>query len=208
MGREIRRVPPNWEHPTEGKYGSQGFQIQFKPLFDEDFNAASQEWWAKAKAWQEGDKSQFDTYDREHWDKLHKDHPWYWQWGGTSPKEEDYRPSCTEEQATHYQMYETVSEGTPVSPVFLTLQDLEDWLTDDGYWDVFDGCWTMSPDPANARPHFRSSRSDPGWHSEKCSRKAAKAFCESKWAPSMIMVGTPEGNLIGRGPEALVIGKG
>ncbi len=29
---------------------------------------------------------------------------------------------------TAFQLYENVSEGSPVSPVFATIEDLEDWL--------------------------------------------------------------------------------
>lgn len=34
----------------------------------------------------------------------------------------------TPDEATAYQVYETVSEGTPVSPVFATREDLKAWL--------------------------------------------------------------------------------
>jgi hypothetical protein len=40
----------------------------------------------------------------------------------------------TEEEAVCFQIYETVSEGTPVSPVFDTLGDMEDWLVNMKYY--------------------------------------------------------------------------
>jgi len=40
------------------------------------------------------------------------------------------RPQWRNGKATHYQIYENVTEGTPVSPVFASLDDLIDWLMD------------------------------------------------------------------------------
>ena len=48
------------------------------------------------------------------------------------PDPEYYRPAWSEEP-TAYQMYETVSEGTPVSPVFLTVDELRTWLLEQGH---------------------------------------------------------------------------
>ena len=39
-------------------------------------------------------------------------------------------PEWTEEEATHYQMYESTSEGTPISPVMSSPQLLAKWLAD------------------------------------------------------------------------------
>lgn len=39
-------------------------------------------------------------------------------------------PEWTDKERTHYQMYQTVSEGTPVSPVFATPEGLAKWLAD------------------------------------------------------------------------------
>src|SRR5690606_25679196 len=57
---------------------------------------------------------------------------YFWEWEGAPPDEEYYRPKWTE-PATCYQVYETVSEGTPVSPVFETLDELVAWLVEKGY---------------------------------------------------------------------------
>lgn len=52
-----------------------------------------------------------------------------WNWNGGPPDDPlYYRPDWPVEAMTHYQMYETVSEGTPVSPVFSTKDKLENWL--------------------------------------------------------------------------------
>lgn len=94
MGREIRKVPKNWEHPKE----SSGF---FKPLFDETYEECMKNWSAE-------------------------------EYGDELPHEESYRPKFTEE-ATCFQIYETVSEGTPVSPVFETEEEMLKWLIGTGY---------------------------------------------------------------------------
>ena len=47
MGKEIRRVPPNWEHPTN-KLG------HFMPMLDETYKAALAEWTANKKLWDQG----------------------------------------------------------------------------------------------------------------------------------------------------------
>ena len=41
-------------------------------------------------------------------------------------------PSWPEEERTHYQMYETTSEGTPISGVFESPELLAHWLADEG----------------------------------------------------------------------------
>ena len=42
----------------------------------------------------------------------------------------DVMPQWPESERTHYQMYETVTEGTPISPVMETPEALARWLTD------------------------------------------------------------------------------
>jgi len=105
MGREIRRVPPDWKHPTD----SEG---NYKPLYDGAFAKAAQEWQEGYDAWQiepQGD------YPFEEWD-------------GPAPNPEYYHPEWTEEEASCYQVYETVTEGTPTSPVFTSLDEMQAWL--------------------------------------------------------------------------------
>lgn len=42
-------------------------------------------------------------------------------------------PRWAPEEATCHQVYENVTEGTPVSPVFDSVDDVRDWLVDQGY---------------------------------------------------------------------------
>lgn len=108
MGREIRRVPKGWEHPRDVKGN-------YKPMEDET-------------VWQ----GTLRILRHELWDYLSC--PRYWREGLWLPfmHREYYRPRSRQPQ-TCYQIYETVSEGTPVSPVFTFLTDLEDWLVAEGY---------------------------------------------------------------------------
>lgn len=87
MGREIRRVVPNWEHPryTENDAPFHNRVGQYKPLFRPDWPAGA---------------------------------------------------------ATWYQAYETVSEGTPISPPFATEDELIEWLsTHADFWNQGPRTW-------------------------------------------------------------------
>lgn len=116
MGRQLRRVPKYWEHPKDenGRY---------KPMFDRSFREEAEEWLSECFLWRKG----------EHPDQLKgygKSCSYYWQYAGNPPKEDYYRPDWSEKEATHYQMYESTSEGTPISPVFANIEDLAHWLAD------------------------------------------------------------------------------
>ena len=124
MGREIRRVPPDWQHPKTDRYRDDRYQ----PLYDKDFPTAARKWLDDAIAWDNG------THEDLVRDPTMKERmPFFWQWEGDPPDEEYYRPAWPEESRTHYQVYETVSEGTPVSPVFATEDDVVRWLVAQGH---------------------------------------------------------------------------
>jgi hypothetical protein len=127
-----------------------------QPLFDQPFEDAAREWLDKAIAWDNGT----DPDCAEH----KATHPFYWQWSNMPPDPTYYRPKWTSEP-THYQVYETVSEGTPVTPHFATKAELIDYLVEHG--DAWD-----------------EKRGNGGWD-----RGAAEDFVEREWAPSMIITG-------------------
>lgn len=118
MGREIRRVPKGWQHPKDEK----GI---FQPLYDQDYDAAAQEWLKHFQAF-EAKVLRIGRDAIEEEDGFR----YYWEYGYI-PQEEYYRPAFTE-PASYYQIYETVTEGSPTSPVFETLDELEDWLVSRG----------------------------------------------------------------------------
>ena len=111
MGREVRRVPPDWEHPRDSKGN-------YMPMYDETFEEAAAQWKADFSKWESDPDSRGD-HDCE-----------FWEYDGNPPDREYYRPKWPEESATHYQMYEDTSEGTPISPVIATPEELARWLVD------------------------------------------------------------------------------
>ena len=156
MGREIRRVPPDWKHPTvkaRWPSTSSGFQ----PLLDNGFSEAMNKWtdaWRKWNAGEDPDRAQYEA-------KV--GHPVaYHEWNGGPPDPAYYRPEWPEASRTAYQVYETVSEGTPVSPVFPTRDEMIHWLVNDG------------------------TGMGIGGERLKLSREAAERFADAAWAPSMI----------------------
>ena len=79
-----------------------------------------------------------------------------------------YRPKF-EDEPTWFQVYETVSEGSPVTPPFATREELVEYLVKNGDdWD--------------------QKQRTGGWD-----RAAAEAFVRQEWAPSMIVVSGPAG---------------
>ncbi len=109
MGREVRRVPKDWEHPR----GPDGAH---KPMFYEDFATAAAEWKRGYEEWETEPQSNCE----------------YWEWHGDPPARENHGPAWTDAERTHYQMYENTSEGTPISPVMETPEELAHWLADNG----------------------------------------------------------------------------
>lgn len=96
MSREVRRVPPDWEHPKNKK----GEHIPLLPRFP--YNA-----------------NEIEEGLRDGW--LKPDEPNH----GI-----ECMPDWPEVQRTHYQMYESVSEGTPISPVCESPEALARWLVE------------------------------------------------------------------------------
>jgi len=122
MGREVRIVPPGWEHPKDenGK---------FIPLLGGSFREAMEQW--------KTGKAQWDKGLRINWGKAggwieHNEKCTWEEWAGSCPDESDYMPLFDPEAATRLCMYETCSEGTPISPLFETPEELARWLADTG----------------------------------------------------------------------------
>lgn len=109
MGREIRRVPLGWEHPRDSKG-------HYMPLYDQTYDEALAEWEAERLKCEQNPDPGYT----------------FVEWYGEAPRQDAYRPEW-EEEPTHYQIYETVTEGTPDSPVFESLSQMEAWLLQEGY---------------------------------------------------------------------------
>ena len=141
MGREIRKVIPNWEHPRRDCKHSpwaggcddarQNDGKCFQPMYDEDYESAMAEFIENHNLWLKGEHP--DQKDKD-WDVS--GYRYYAQWNGNAPDVEYYRPKWTKEEATWFQLYETISEGTPVSPAFATQEELIEYLVINGdFWD-------------------------------------------------------------------------
>ena len=101
MGREVRMVTGDWQHPKDEK----GHYI---PLFD-NYKKTLEEF--KTMTIDKGFEYTLDYYQ-----------------GGPLP--DDYMPDFPEDEKTYLMMYETCSEGTPISPAFKTPEELARWLAD------------------------------------------------------------------------------
>lgn len=152
MGREIRRVPPDWEHPvyTADDTRDPDRLGKTKPLYDNDYQSVAEEWISHFEAHRRGEPISA-------WSAKYA---YYWEYDSPPDKEYYRARKWTEEEATHYQMYETVSEGTPLTPVFATKEELVQHLISHGT------AWDRHP-----------------W-----SETAARAFVEDEYAPSMVVV--------------------
>ena len=106
MGREVRRVPADWQHPKDE------FTGKYRPLYPGDrYLPRATEFMEKANS--EGLQEAIDSC-------------------GQAPDVNDYMPNWEPEICTHYMMYEDTSEGTPISPAFATPEELARWLADTG----------------------------------------------------------------------------
>lgn len=163
MGREIRMVPPSWQHPRDER-GE--LQSMHKGNFTEKFT----EWIEDFDRIRAGNLTDFE---RECYGRKDDAALALWlQDDGRPPDPSMYQP-WREEDATWVQVWETVSEGSPVTPPFATKAELVDYLVEGGDdWD--------------------RKRGRGGY-----SRAQAEAFVEAGWVPSMIM----QGGVISQGIE-------
>ena len=146
MGREVRRVPPSWQHPCDER--------GLVPMFDEHIDDALEEWLADLDRVRRGD---WTDYERGLYPTLAD-----WLSDNPAPRKEYYRP-WREDEATWYQVWENVTEGTPISPAFATREELIEYLVEGGDdWD-----------------RARGRRGYP--------REAATAFVNAGWAPSFVV---------------------
>jgi len=122
MGREIRMVPKDWEHPT---YINEYRGEEARPMFNESFKAACAEWDESKRKWDNRE----DPYAKdEHYEKYT-----FEEWHGERPDNPDYyMPDWPADERTHLMMYENTSEGTPLSPAFETPEELARWLAGNG----------------------------------------------------------------------------
>ena len=133
MGREIRNVPINWEHPKKkDRYTDKEI---FRPMYQRDFRQDYFDWEKEINQWyieQEAfEKGKIFSYGDKVYSKEKGNT--YEDWAGAPwapPNPYDYMP-----EGPWFQLYENVSEGTPISPPFSTKEALVEWLTNNpDYW--------------------------------------------------------------------------
>lgn len=122
MGREVRRVPANWEHPKKENG-------EYIPLLGGNFAERLAQWEEGKRKWDEGFRETWG--DGEKWiPRTPDENGTYEDWDGERPVESEYMPQWPEAEKTHLQMYQNTSEGTPISPVMETPEELARWLVD------------------------------------------------------------------------------
>ena len=147
MGREVRMVPKDWQHPRDERG-------RYRPMLDTSFSAALEQWrtvdlpeWIDGlRMWEIEGKVKISSEQilpvsdviadakarAETWNPV-PSHPDYEWWAGGRPRRPSpvgYMPDWPAEQRTHFMMYEDTSEGTPISPAFATAEELARWLAD------------------------------------------------------------------------------
>ena len=123
MGREVRRVPADWQHPKHWVGGCHGIEERHKPLLPgERYQSEVDDWDGECAKWKAG-------WRPDHCSEDHRSMT-YEQYAGQRPHRDDYMPVWPDEQRTHLMMYETTSEGTPISPAFRSPEELARWLVD------------------------------------------------------------------------------
>lgn len=124
MSREVRRVSANWEHPRDAR----GY---FIPLLGGSFKEKLEAYKIEACQWALGNELSYATQPPSFVPRdASTDGMTFEEGNGSIPKKEDYMPDWPEAERTHYQMYESTSEGTPISPVMETPKALARWLAD------------------------------------------------------------------------------
>jgi hypothetical protein len=178
MGREVRKVPPNWNHPTCEEGNRRG---QPQPMFDRRFEDAAKLWKEGLANWEAGlrpayvdGKEVWQTQDewlyRDIGQEEHSSKEW-WEYHGGPPEDRAYYRPWRDEEATWFQVWETVTEGTPVTPPFATKQELVEYLVANGdFWD-----------------QNRRARGVTDFECGAWKREDAERFVGIGWAPSMVM---------------------
>lgn len=175
MGREVRMVPADWVHPKyQDDYHEHHLRGRHIALLDSDYEDSAKDWDESYEKWQEGLVRDYG-HEEKTWRAKNEDELKYRfsDWEGSRPSPDDYMPSWDDSEKTHLMMYETTSEGTPLSPVFETPEELARWLADN-----------------NA-----SSFGDQGATYEQW-----LSTCKSGWAPSAVF--TPQTGIVS-GVEAI-----
>lgn len=125
MGREVRMVPANWEHPKDDRG-------RYIPLHGGSFAEHEAGWNEEYAQWKKGFRRNYSSAEK--WCAREGDELTmrFTEWHGRRPSPDDYMPDWLSSMRTHFQMYENTSEGAPISPVMDSAENLARWLADNG----------------------------------------------------------------------------
>lgn len=115
MGREIRRVHKDWEHPLKSDPKSEW--DKHIPLFGGSYSKYLKSYLEEKQKWEEGFHEDFICGGWIKKKEEYKDMP-FSEWYGEMRTPEEYMPDWSDEEKTHIQLYQNTSEGTPLSPKF------------------------------------------------------------------------------------------
>jgi len=125
MSRELVRVPPNYEHPRIIVERWNGPRWVMKPTFHhtsyEDALSEFEE--KKARV----GRGELDKYEECYRGKTSEETIANWLEDHSAPEKDWYR-NWKVEDATWFQLWQTVTEGGPVSPAFETKEELVEYL--------------------------------------------------------------------------------
>lgn len=130
MGYELRRVPADWQHPIDCSDGS------YIPIHHEHYTTARRRYAANLKQWMAGKHKEQQKYPGLKLsapEKLNEKEFEQWYMANPAKHKETFNPRHLKlEECEYFQMYETTTIGTPVSPV-LTFDQLQQWLRANGW---------------------------------------------------------------------------
>lgn len=134
MSRQVRRVPENWQHPKQvNKYNPD--EEQYVPLLDDYVNYLKY-YKEYVDEFIQHMTEVIETGSTTIYDNVFTDRKKVYRYltadgGLRPPKITDFMPS-----GEWYQLYEEVSEGTPITPPFASKEELKSYLMTDGtFWD-------------------------------------------------------------------------
>lgn len=92
MGREVRRVPPGWEHPRDERG-------RYVPLPAGPYSRAAAEWDEGKAHWDAGEQRDWSRYPEKAWEPRETEGA-YEDVAGERPRPEHYMPEWAPGEAT------------------------------------------------------------------------------------------------------------
>lgn len=155
MGVDVRKVPPGWEHPSERDHEMRSVEYKrrnplaykppgwpystWRPLLDESYQHAYWSWIRDRVVWWLCAMvahplaligvvdAAAGTYRGWRYKVSRPLRETFSDWHGERPNPRRHRPAWRDRDRTHFQLYETVSEGAPLTPPMPNTDMLVHW---------------------------------------------------------------------------------